>query len=150
MKILLIKMSSLGDLIHTLPALSDALQAIPALKIDWVVEDTFVDIPAWHPAVKTIFPIRLRHWRKNIFSRQTLVEIKNCYRALRTEKYDLIIDAQGLLKSMLIAKCAHGNIAGYDKASAREWLASYGYHLQFSVDKNQHAITRIRALFAKA
>src|SRR3990167_1177931 len=150
MHILLIKMSSMGDLIHTLPALTDALQAIPGITIDWVVEPAFSDFPVWHPAVKTVISLPLRRWKKNIFSRQTLTEAKIFYQQLREKKYDLIIDAQGLLKSMIIAKCARGKSVGYDKQSAREWLASFGYQQKYCVSKQQHAVNRIRELFSKA
>jgi heptosyltransferase-1 len=150
MKILLIKMSSMGDLIHTLPALTDALHAIPAIEIDWVVEPAFADIPTWHPAVKNIIPLALRRWRKNSIQAIASGEIRAFYRALRSKKYDVIIDAQGLLKSSLIAKLARGKIYGYDKNSARESLSSYFYHEKYAVEKSLHAITRIRHLFSHA
>lgn len=149
MHVLLIKMSSMGDVIHTLPALTDAMNAIPHLEIDWVVEPAFADIPAWHPAVKKIIPIALRHWRKNIFKQSTLSEIKTFYKTLREKKYDVIIDAQGLLKSAIVAKLAHGKIHGLDKQSAREPISSFFYAEKYNVNKNQHAVTRTRALFSK-
>lgn len=150
MHILLIKMSSMGDVIHTLPALTDALQAIPDLKIDWVIEPAFADIPAWHPAVKKIIPISLRQWRKNLLSKSTYAAFKKFYTALHEKKYDLIIDAQGLLKSAIIAKLARGKISGYDKQSAREFISSYFYDKKYKVNNNQHAVTRVRELFANA
>ena len=64
MKVLLIKTSSLGDLVHTLPALSDAARAVPELRVDWVVEENFSEIPSWHPAVRWVIPIALRRWRR--------------------------------------------------------------------------------------
>lgn len=143
-------MSSMGDVIHTLPALTDALTAIPNIKIDWVIEPAFADIPAWHPAVKKIIPIALRKWRKNIFKKNTYSEIKTFYRALTTTKYDAIIDAQGLLKSGLVAKLARGKIHGYDKQSAREWYSSYFYHEKQAIDKMEHAVVRTRKLFSRA
>src|SRR3989338_8710444 len=148
MHVLLIKMSSMGDVIHTLPALTDALQAIPTIAIDWIIEPAFADIPTWHPAVKNIIPIPLRKWKKNIFSRETLSEVKNFYKKLREKKYDVIIDAQGLLKSAVVAKCARGKTHGHDKNSAREWIASYFYDKKYAIEKTQHAVTRTRALFA--
>lgn len=149
MQVLLIKMSSMGDVIHTLPALTDALQAIPGLEIDWVVEPAFADIPAWHPAVKNTILMPLRRWRKNIFSRTTFCEIKAFYKQLRKKKYDVIIDAQGLLKSAIVATIARGTTAGLDKNSAREGLSSYFYRKKYAVKKNQHAITRTRQLFSQ-
>lgn len=138
----------MGDIIHTLPALTDALHAVPDLKIDWVVEPAFVDIPAWHPAVHQMIPIALRKWRKNIFKSIFSGEIKSFYNRLRQKKYDLIIDAQGLLKSAVIAKLARGKTHGYNQYSIKEKIASYFYHYHYAIEKNQHAITRIRQLFA--
>lgn len=152
MNILLIKMSSMGDLIHTLPALTDAMQAIPNLEIDWVVEPAFADIPAWHPAVKHIIPIPLRRWRKNILRSIFSGEIMQCYKTLRQKKYDLIIDVQGLLKSAMIANCAHGETHGYNNTSAREYIAGFFYRHKYAVPKvkDAHAVTRARTLFSKA
>lgn len=150
MKILLIKMSSMGDLIHTLPALTDALNAIPDIEIDWVVEPAFADIPTWHPAVKNIIQLPLRRWRKNSLQSIRSGEVRDFYQALRFKKYDVIIDAQGLLKSSVIAKLARGKICGYDKNSARESLSSYFYNEKYAVEKSLHAITRTRQLFSNA
>ncbi len=150
MYILLIKMSSLGDLIHTLPAITDAMNAIPDLQIDWVVEPAFADIPTWQPAVKTIIQMPLRHWRKHIFNSWRSGEIQKFYKQLTAKKYDLIIDAQGLLKSAIVAKCARGDIHGHDKKSAKEFLSSFFYQKKHKVDKNCHAVTRARILFSKA
>ncbi|PIZ03562.1 MAG: lipopolysaccharide heptosyltransferase I [Gammaproteobacteria bacterium CG_4_10_14_0_8_um_filter_38_16] len=149
MHVLLIKMSSMGDVIHTLPALSDAMKAIPNLEVDWVVEPAFADIPAWHPAVKKIIPISLRHWRKNSFKKSTYTEIKRFYQSLREKKYDLIIDAQGLLKSAIVAKLAHGHAHGLDKNSARESISHFFYSTKYNINKNQHAVNRTRELFSK-
>lgn len=149
MHVLLVKMSSMGDVIHTLPALTDAMQAIPDLKIDWVVEPAFAEIPAWHPTVQKIIPIALRDWRKNVFKKSTRTAIKNFLKTLRETKYDLIIDAQGLLKSALVAKCARGKINGFDQNSVREKIASFFYEKTFQINQDQHAITRMRELFSK-
>ena len=138
----------MGDVIHTLPALTDAMRAIPDLTIDWVVEPAFSDIPTWHPAVDNIIPLALRQWRKNKLSSIQSGEISKFYQALRQKKYDVIIDAQGLLKSAIVAKLAHGETYGFDKNSIREKIAAHFYDHTHSIDKNQHAITRTRKLFA--
>ncbi|MCX7125980.1 MAG: lipopolysaccharide heptosyltransferase I [Gammaproteobacteria bacterium] len=152
MHVLLVKISSMGDLIHTLPALTDAMKAIPDLEVDWVVESAFTDIPTWHPAVKNIIVIPLRQWKKAIFNKKNISAMSQFYKKLREKKYDLIIDAQGLLKSAIVAKCAHGEIHGYDKNSARDKFSSYFYDHAYTIDnyKKLHAITRTRQLFAKA
>lgn len=148
MQVLLIKMSSMGDVIHTLPALTDAMRAIPNLKVDWVIEPAFSTIPTWHPAVDRVIPIALRQWRKNSLGSVRSGEISKFYSALRQKKYDAIIDAQGLLKSALIAKLGKGETHGFDKNSIREKIAAYFYAHTYSIDQNQHAITRTRKLFA--
>ncbi|MCX7121350.1 MAG: lipopolysaccharide heptosyltransferase I [Gammaproteobacteria bacterium] len=152
MHVLLIKMSSMGDIIHTLPALTDAMNAIPDLEIDWVVEPAFSAIPAWHPAIKNIIVIPLRQWKKNIFSKKNMLAMIQFTKKLRDKKYDLIIDAQGLLKSAIVAKMAQGEIHGYDKNSARDKFSSYFYDHHYTIDnyKKLHAITRTRQLFANA
>ena len=66
-KVLLVKTSSLGDVIHTLPAITDATRAIPGITFDWVVEESFAEIPSWHPAVDKVIPVAIRRWRKRIF-----------------------------------------------------------------------------------
>src|SRR3990167_9143354 len=146
MHVLLVKMSSMGDLIHTLPALTDAMNAIPDLEIDWVVEPAFADIPSWHPAVKNIILLPLRQWRKNIFKKSTYVEAKQFFKTLRAKKYDLIIDAQGLLKSAIVTKLAHGKVIGFNKKSARDPLSSYFYDTKCNVKWESNAVWRIRTL----
>jgi heptosyltransferase-1 len=147
-RILIIKMSSMGDVIHTLPALTDAQQAIPNISFDWVVEQGFAQIPSWHPAVNKVIPIELRTWCKNLFTLP--INLWRFRRKLRQQKYDLIIDPQGLLKSGLIASFASGIRCGYNQKSAREGLAARFYQRRFDVVKKQHAITRVRELFAKS
>ncbi len=149
-RILLVKQSSMGDIIHTLPALTDAMKAIPNLEIDWVVEPAFSDIPAWHPAVKKIIPVAYRKWRKNIFRKSTYVEIQKFYKILREKKYDVIIDAQGLMKSMVVAKIANGESHGYDKHSTKEFISSFFYDKKYFVEQQKHAVTRARELFSLA
>lgn len=150
MRVLLIKTSSMGDLIHTLPALTDAAQAIAGLQFDWVVEEPFVEIPHWHPAVKKVIPVALRRWRKSLFSKETRQALANLRREFNSEQYDLIIDAQGLVKSALITLFARGERAGLDWKSARESLASLAYSAKHTVNFYQHAIVRMRLLFSQA
>jgi len=150
MKMLLIKTSSMGDIIHTLPALTDAKKAIPDLTVDWVIEEAFVDIPSWHPAVTRIIPIAQRQWRKRPFAMNTISAFKHFYRELQKTRYDLILDAQGLFKSAFITWLARGKRTGFAASSAREPLASLFYQDRINVAKNLHAITRLRMLFSHA
>ena len=151
MKFLIVKTSSMGDVIHTLPALTDAQNAIPNIQFDWVVEEAFAEIPHWHSAVNRVIPVAIRRWRKNLLNRQTWQEWQAYVKVLRTEEYDAVIDAQGLIKSaVLVTKQAKGTKYGYDKHSAREGLGSWFYDKTFSISYQQHAVERIRKLFAEA
>jgi heptosyltransferase-1 len=150
MRVLLIKTSSMGDLVHTLPALTDAMHAIPGIQFDWVVEQSFADIPLRHPAVRRVIPIALRRWRKDLFASKTRHEILALRKQLKSESYDLILDAQGLVKSAWLCLLAKGPRAGLDWASARESLASLFYQQKHTVNFYQHAVLRMRSLFAKA
>ncbi|OOF49700.1 lipopolysaccharide heptosyltransferase 1 [Rodentibacter genomosp. 1] len=149
MKICLIKTSSMGDVIHTLPALTDAQQMIPNLAVDWVVEENFAEIPQWHSAVNCVIPIALRRWRKSPFSSQTKNEWKTYRTLLQKEHYDAVIDAQGLFKSAFFAtRLAKGTTHGYDRHSIREPIASLFYDKKYAISYQQHAVERIRQLFA--
>ena len=150
MHVLIVKVSSLGDVIHTLPALTDARKAIPNIKFDWVIEEAFVEIPAWHTAVNKVIPVALRRWKKNILKMIFSQEYRNFKRNLKDTKYDLIIDAQGLLKSGLISSIAQGKVVGLDKNSAREKLATRFYDECYAVSGQQHAVERTRKLFSQA
>lgn len=148
-RVLIVKMSSMGDVIHTLPALSDCIKVNPDVRFDWVVEPAFQEIPKWHKAVDTVIPFSLRAFRKQPLQFLKDKKWQNFLEILQAKHYDLIIDAQGLIKSAVIGKMANGEMAGYDKQSAREKWASYFYSQKISVSKNQHAVARIRELFAK-
>jgi heptosyltransferase I len=149
MKILLIKMSSMGDIFHTFPAITDLKACQPNIEIDWVVEDGFKEIAAWHPAVNKVIPIELRRWMKKR-NANAWREFKAWRSALREQEYDLVIDAQGLLKSALVAKMANAKaIRGFDLSSARESIACLFYQNTYYVSKNQHAVERSRQLFAQ-
>lgn len=150
MRVLLIKTSSMGDLVHTLPALHDAGCAIPSIQFDWVCEDSFVEIPALHPLVNKVIPVALRRWRKGLMSSDTSKEWRHLKIELKREKYDLILDAQGLVKSAFLLFFTRGKTAGLDWSSAREGLASLIYQYKYTVNFHQHAIVRMRSLFSQA
>lgn len=150
MRVLVVKMSSLGDVIHTLPALSDAAAEVPGIRFDWVVEEAFAEIPSWHPAVDTVIPIALRRWRKHPLRDFTGPEWRDCRQALRKNQYDAVIDAQGLLKSAFVSRMVKAPVYGMDKYSARERLASSTYQHKIPVSRDLHAVERTRTLFARA
>ena len=150
MRILLVKTSSLGDVIHNLPVASDIRRSLPHAEIDWVVEESFAEIPRLHPAVRTIIPVAVRRWRKALFSADTWREVGAYSRLAGVDFYDAIIDTQGLLKSALLASRAKGPKFGHDADSAREPVAARFYDHHCSIPRQQNAVQRNRQLAAAA
>ena len=150
MRIVIVKTSSLGDVVHMLPALSDAARCRQELGVDWVVEEGFSAIPRWHPQVDRVIPVAFRRWRKAWRCRQTWQEIHAFRTQLRQRSYAAIIDSQGLYKSALLASWTQGPRWGYDWQSAREPLAAWVYHHTVRVPWDLHAIERNRRLLAAA
>lgn len=150
MKVLLVKTSSLGDVIHTLPALTDAQRAVPGIRFDWVVEEGFAEIPRWHPAVDQVIPVAIRRWRKNVLETLRSGEWQRFTERLANQRYDLVIDAQGLLKSAWLTRYVKAPVAGLDRDSAREPWAARFYDRRYAVPREQHALERVRQLFAQA
>ena len=138
----------MGDVVHTLPAISDIAAHVPNARIDWLVEAPFAALPAMHPAIRTVIPIAWRKWRKSLFAADTRAALAAARAQLQAEQYDIVIDFQGLLKSALWATQARGPRAGFDWASAREPLASRFYSKRAAVAVNQHAVARSRQLAA--
>jgi len=148
-KVLVVKTSSIGDVIHTLPALSDAARAIPGIAFDWVVEEDLAPIPRWHPAVDRVIPVAYRHWRFRPLQGIFGGALARFHERIRERRYDAVIDAQGLYKSGVITWLADGPKHGYDLASSREKLAPLAYDERYNVARSGHAIERTRALFAQ-
>jgi heptosyltransferase-1 len=150
MPILLVKTSSLGDVVHNLPVVSDLQRRLPGLAIDWVVEEAFAAIPRLHPAVRRVIPVAVRRWRKALTAPATWREMGAFRRQLRGEAYDAVLDTQGLVKSALVAALARGRRLGYAREAAREPLAARFYDRTFVIPKNLHAVERNRWLAAAA
>jgi len=150
MRILLIKLTSLGDLIHALPALTDARAAYPDIEFDWVIDESFQEVALWHPAVKNHFTTNHRKWRKNLRSLSTYASMFKLFQNIRKNKYDRVIDGQGNHKSGFLSLFTRGIRAGFDKNSVREKIAHLAYQKKYQVSKEQHAIARLRVLFAQA
>jgi heptosyltransferase-1 len=148
-RLLIIKTSSLGDVIHNLPAVTDIVSHAPGAAIDWVVEEAFAEIPRLHPAVRRVIPVALRRWRRGLFNPATWREFARFRRELKSETYDKIIDTQGLVKSAWLARVARGPSCGQDQASAREPLAARFYDQRFHVPRGRHAVERNRDLAAQ-
>ncbi len=150
MRILVVKVSSLGDIIHTLPAITDAKRAHRDLVFDWVVEENFIEVPAWHSAVENVIPIAIRRWRRNLLKTYINSEYGNFKKDLQGIHYDLVIDAQGLIKSGIISRLSKGLTIGLSNRTTREPLATLFYNKVYSVPWTFHAVDRVRQLFARA
>jgi heptosyltransferase-1 len=149
-RLLIVKTSSLGDVIHNLPVVADIRTHFPQMHIDWLVEESFADIPRLHPDVNSVIMVAARRWRRNLFDKKTWDEVAACRRQLRGNTYDLVLDTQGLLKSAIFAGFARAPIHGQDKHSAREPLAARFYQHTHSVPRGRHAVVRNRQLAAMA
>jgi heptosyltransferase I len=149
LQILLVKTSSMGDVIHNLPVASDIRAAHPGSEIDWVVENPFAAIPKLHPGVRRVLPVAIRRWRSTWWQAQARGEIGSFLAALKAVAYDAVIDTQGLLKSAVVARLARGPRFGLDWKSSREPLALL-YNRALSVPWTMHAVERNRALAAQA
>jgi len=150
MHILLLKTSSLGDVIHNLPVVSDLRRSFPDAGIDWCVEEHFADIPRLHPAVCEVIPIAIRRWRRQLGRTATWQELRDFRQRLRARTYDYILDTQGLVKSALVSRLANGRRLGYAAEAAREPLAARFYDDTFVIPRNVHAVQRNRWLAAAA
>lgn len=143
--ILLVKTSSLGDVIHNLPVVADIRAALGDVAIDWVVERAFAAVPPLHPGVRSIIQCDLRRWRLSWWTAATRAEWRCFVERLKSRTYDAVVDTQGLLKSAVLARMAHGPRHGLDWRSSREPLRCF-YDSVYSVPRNLHAVVRNRQL----
>ena len=148
-RVLLIKTSSLGDVVHNLPVATDVHAHCTNVEIDWVVEENFAEVPALHPAVSEVIQVAVRRWRHALLSRDTWHEIAELRARMQARAYDVVIDTQGLLKSALIARMAPGRRFGRDWVSSREPLRPF-FHRTIRVSWKLHAVERNRQLAATA
>ncbi len=146
-KILIIRLSSLGDIVHTYPMLYDIKSHFAECQVDWLVDESFADLVKLNHQIDNVIPIPLRRWKKNKLG--FLFNLKIWKNEIKHLEYDYIIDSQGLVKSALLAKCFSGKIYGLGKNSIREKLASYLYHEKIETGKNLLAVTKNRLLAAK-
>lgn len=148
--ILIVKMSSLGDVLHLMPALSEAKLHCTDVQFDWVVEKSFAQLPSWHPAVDQVIPVAFRQLRRYTWRMWWQPEWRHFLKQLRGQRYDLVIDAQGLMKSAFITRLAKGRHLGLNWRSAREGMASLFYNDRVDVDPQLHAVIRMKRLIAQA
>jgi heptosyltransferase-1 len=147
-RVLIVKTSSMGDVVHALPAVSDMQRALPGVQVDWLVEAPFAAIPRLHAGVSRVLPLAWRKWRKRLLAPETRSAISALRAELKREPYDLVLDLQGLLKSVLWGLQARGPLVGYDRASIREPAAALFYRRTAAVARNLQAVERNRRLAA--
>jgi heptosyltransferase-1 len=145
-RVLFVKLSSLGDVVHNLPAVTDLARARPGARIHWAVEEAYAPLVGLHPAVERAIAVALRGARSRPFASASWRSLAAARRALRHEPYDFIVDTQGLAKSGAVAACARGPVFGPDSASARERLAARFYDVRIAVPRAMHAVQRNRRL----
>jgi heptosyltransferase-1 len=148
-RILLVKTSSLGDIVHNLPVVADIASQWPEAEIDWVLEEPFAALPALHPKVRRVMPVAVRRWRRSPLAADTRREIGAFFDALRAIRYDAVIDTQGLFKSAFVSRAARGRRFGLDFRSSREPLFPF-YDRTFHVPRSLHAVERNRIIVASA
>src|SRR5215471_17620052 len=145
-EILFIKTSSLGDVVHHMPAITDARRHLPDARFSWVVEEDYASLARLHPSIDDVIPVATRRWRRNPLAPATWREVGRFRTTLRARSFEAAIDTQGLLRSALIAGTARGIRHGYDRSSIREPLACRFYDVRHRVERHAHAIPRNRAL----
>ena len=148
MRVLLVKLSSMGDVLHNLPVVADLARAYPDIEIDWVTEALYAGLVVLHPRVRQVFSLRLRGLKNRWWSPVAWSSFFDAKAQLGGRKYDLILDTQGLIKSALIARWAEGPIGGFSSDTARESLAARAYDRQVAVSRDLHAVERNRRLAA--
>lgn len=149
MRVLIIKLTSMGDLMHALPAITDAAKAIPNIEFDWVVDQAFSEVPLWHPNVKRVIKTAHRQWRKQPLTAWKEGRLQTFYRELNAQDYDVVIDLQSNLKSAFVSWLYKGDVHGLDKAHCREKPAHWAYKHHYAVNLEQHSIEKLRQLMAQ-
>jgi len=157
LNILLVRVSSLGDVLHNLPMVADIARRYPDANIDWVVEEGYVSLVRLNPRVRTIIPFALRRWRKSLGKAETRAEIKAFFGTLRAQQYDYVFDTQGLLKTGIImgaARVVKGGrkvgLANGSEGSGYEALSRIFHTDSVPLDPRTHAVARGRMVAAAA
>lgn len=148
-RVLFVKLSSLGDVVHHMPAVTDLARARPGTHIAWAVEEAYAGLVKLHPAVAEAFPVALRSLRRRPLSPALWSRLAATRRKLRRGAWDYVVDTQGLLKSAMVARFARSASFGLDRQSARERAASRFYDVKIAVPRAMHAVERNRRLVAQ-
>jgi heptosyltransferase-1 len=147
-RILIVKTSSMGDVVHALPLAADLAAHVPDAQIDWLVEEGFAAIPAMSRHVRQVHRVALRRWRRSPLRSDTWREIAEARASLRARRYDRVLDVQGLLKSAWMARWTGSPVAGPSSSAARERVASQLYSQPIDVPRTLHAVERCRRIGA--
>ena len=148
-RVLFVKLSSLGDVIHHLPAVTDLAWHRPGARIAWAVEEAYAPLVRLHPSVEQVIPVGLRNLRARPLERSRWASLAEARRALARGGWDYVIDSQGLIKSALVARAAAGIRFGMDRRSSRERMAARFYDVGLPVARERHAVERNRDLVAQ-
>ncbi|MBF4017149.1 lipopolysaccharide heptosyltransferase I [Burkholderia pseudomallei] len=152
-KILIVRVSSLGDVVHNMPVIADIRRRHPDAQIDWLVEEGFADLVRLVDGVRDVLPFSLRRWRKRLSASQTWREIRAFRRRLAEERYDLVIDCQGLIKTAWVASWARGPLVGLGNrtdGAGYEWPVRFFYDRRVPIAPRTHVVERSRQLVAAA
>ena len=147
---LIVRPSSLGDIVHAMPIVRDLARHRPGIAIDWVAEESFTGLVALNRGVRRVIPVALRRWRHHLPARRTWSEFGAFRRQLGSERYTAVIDLQEQVKGAFLAWLARGPVHGPDRASIREPAATLAYRRRHRVDPHQHLIDRCRQLAGAA
>jgi heptosyltransferase-1 len=157
LNILIVRVSSLGDVVHNMPMVADIHRRYPDASIDWVVEEAYTDLVRLNAGVRRVIPVALRRWRKSFLSAQTRAEIKAFRETLKREAYDVVFDTQGLFKTgllMRMAHLAHGGkrvgMANSTEGSGYEGISRVFHTVSVPIERRLHAVMRARVVAAKA
>ena len=154
MNILLVRVSSLGDVLHNMPIVADIKRHFPEANIDWVVEEGYVSLVRLNPMVRNILPWGLRRWRKSLGKKETRAEIGAFFRQLREVQYDYVFDTQGLLKTGIIMGAARGRhkvgLANGSEGSGYEGISRIFHSKSIPLDPRTHAVARGRLVVGAA
>ncbi|MBL6899866.1 MAG: lipopolysaccharide heptosyltransferase I [SAR86 cluster bacterium] len=140
----------MGDLMHALPALTEAKAHFKEIEFDWVVDKSFSEVPKWHPAVNKIITTDHRNWKKQLLSPNSRKAFQSVIQEINNTNYDLVIDMQNNLKSALVSFMCKHQVIGMDSKSVREYPAHLSYNKKISISKELHAITRQKILLSNA
>jgi len=140
----------MGDLMHALPALTEASSHIENISFDWVVDTNFASVPSWHPLVNRIITTDHRNWKKHLFSKYSRKSLREVINQINESDYDVVVDMQNNLKSAFISYLCKHDVVGMDSKSAREYPAHLAYSKKINVDKKLHAIERQKKLLGDA